>query len=585
MDLSDGRRRNDGLMRTKNSPAPELDFLQSVVVFDDRAYESQNPVGEVAHNPDLLADDVLDEPEASELAELEPGELDTQTVVRSFADQGMNCAVLSPSDDGAGDTQRFLSLAKRADVVVLDWIIAQNKKSVPGAIVPASQHRTSLQLILAILRLDRAVGSRLRLMCIYSGDSNLSQAESDIAKEIETEFGVKTRRASGRIDFESARIVFLQKPDTPGIDPEMAVLPEHLAERIVREFSLFAADGLLPRLALQSLSAVRDQAHRILKRFASRLDPALLAHRAMTTPTDTEEFVIGLIRDELGAVVASGSVTRLLRDDAIESTVRTRTDGRANVYYWKSRKPTAPALTLTADEGREVLNIGTDSSYRIVLSTGVQKTFDKAVSFTSLSMAGSESQVRSESKDVDLEFAMLSSLARDGSLEGKDVAPPELKLGTILFKPKLPTSVATAEEGGTPTSADGKFFLCLQPICDSTRLDKRTAFPLLPLDEIGLDADKFGLVVRRGGFRVLGHSFKLNRVNSIKFDSDRVTETVLATWQHGAWHFKATTALYEWLGDVRIDKAHRLVNQLASDVGRVGVNEYEYLRRRHEGGA
>jgi hypothetical protein len=558
--------------------SPSLDFLQSVVVFDDRAYvPDPNFTEEEATNLDLLGSpspgDIT--PDSSGQDE-DPGKFDTQEVVRGFADKGMSCAVLAPSGNALGDTRRFLSLTRRADVVILDWLIGQGVESRDGEILPASQHRTSLQLLLEVLERDKAVGSRLRLMCVYTGVRDLMDVENTIFLALAKDFpDARIDPKLGRIDVGDARIVFFSKPPVTGPALPGAVPAKDLPDRVVKEFGDFAASGLLPKLALQSLSAVRDQAHRILRRFTSKLDPALLAHRAMTNPEDTEEFVVELIGDELTAVVSNGFVTSLLSDLEVEKYVTEQIQDGEDRFYWNGRASDLPAQKLTASLARSVLIEGTDS----------KRKFKRTTSLSSLSLRGNEIDVRHASKEIDLEFAMLSSLSRDGSLDGEQTNAPELRLGTLL---RLSASTAAVRFGKTGralkplASSKHRYYFCLQPICDSTRLEGPTAFPLLPLEIASVDGDQLGLVVKSDSFEVLSHKFKLGLVESSVFLPDAATETVIAEWIDGAWRFRGRKNTYDWLGNVRLNKAHRMANFLATDMGRVGINEYEYFRRAHE---
>jgi hypothetical protein len=553
--------------------ASAVSFLQSVVMFDDKAYAPmQMQVGAAANLDELFdgSDYETNDDEEFE-ADPDPEDFDTQVVVRGFADRGMTCAVLAPSGgDPAGDTERFLSLSRRADVVILDWLIDQNDLSSIEP-RPASQNRTSLQLMMEVLRRDFAVGSRLRLICIYSGAHDLSDVQANVVEAFKLEFPQQPVAAEpGCLDIADARIVFLAKADDRR-SVATALTPEALPARVVEEFAKFAAKGILPELALQSLSAVRDQAHRLLRRFRAELDPALLSHRAMTTPADTEEFVVDLIGDELTAIVSNGHVTRLLDDYSVEGHVKRMLAGVGTTFYWKGgRSPGTVATSIDASKATRILLEGVNSSHQYIEGGIVAEKFSPETSLSSLAMGGAETEVRSRSKDVDLEFAMLSSLSRDGSIDGGTTSPPELRLGSILC--------LRASSSG----AGDRFFLCLQPLCDSVRLQGVASFPLLPLPEMDIDGNKFGLVVREGALRVLSHELRLGLLESSKFRPNKQTQTVLAKWERDEWVFVTGARRYVWLGNLRTDKAHRLANSLGANAGRVGINEYEYFRRRHE---
>ena len=60
---------------------------------------------------------------------------------------------------------------------------------------------------------------------------------------------------------------------------DVGLVVHDLPERLVQDFAAMT-EGLLPGIALTSLTAVREGAHRVLDQFCADLDPAFLAHRA-----------------------------------------------------------------------------------------------------------------------------------------------------------------------------------------------------------------------------------------------------------------------------------------------------------------
>jgi hypothetical protein len=123
----------------------------------------------------------------------------------------------------------------------------------------------------------------------------------------------------------------------------------------------------------------------------------------------------------------------------------------------------------------------------------------------------------------------------------------------------------------------------MQPICDSVRLEKETAFPLLPLTETDT---KFDFVLLRDGhYRPFKVSLKLRDMRMITFQPGPnppgmvVADKSMST---GEWIFKGTASPeseFAWIGELREGWAHYYANKFAYETSRVGVNDSEWARR------
>ena len=125
------------------------------------------------------------------------------------------------------------------------------------------------------------------------------------------------------------------KPTIVGADAERRVGEDELPERLRDEFSEMTA-GLLSNAALEALSAIRTNTHRILSRFNRGVDAPYVAHRAMMQPPEeAEEHPVPLIASEIEGVLADDlriselvgfqALTEWLEDLALrEETVQTQ---------------------------------------------------------------------------------------------------------------------------------------------------------------------------------------------------------------------------------------------------------------------
>lgn len=576
-------------------------FLQTVVIVDDDAYSptlvEYEPVATLG-DEDIsffAAESMLFDPQEQDDLGESTGEFNTEKIVEGFADLGVMCAALRPnSGDRKQEQERFVKIASRADVVVLDWIIRPEKHIDSGAHGPSGS-RNSLDLLLSLAKEDAANGSPLRLVCIYTGDAFLDAIFDQLVSALDKEFpgNVLGKEDDNRIDFAGTRIVILAKDRGQEIHGREIVTSSELPLRVLFEFSRFASDGILPRLVLSSLSAVRDQAHKLLRRFDSRLDPSLLGHRATTSPAETEQFVLTLIGDELASIVSSSKVTAPLADSEIDRAVDGYLEGRDTFVVWKTRAASKPTTIAKKVDARNAFTKGIDGKHKIRESS--QSPFHKNTSYTSILLPGGTDTVRQEALARDLEFSALSSLSRDRKFDGELLESPELRLGSLIARRRRRSAsdaassvdestgvpVVTPTPQGRGVGEDLEYYLCLQPICDSVRLTASTKFPFLTLVECLDDSERFDLVAENNGYRAISFEKpKFNQVTSYSFKPNRARSAVCAVWSDDGWVFKGgSKGDFLWLGDVRLDKAHRMISSIVSDAGRVGINEYEYLRR------
>ncbi|PJJ72953.1 hypothetical protein CLV46_2532 [Diaminobutyricimonas aerilata] len=558
-------------------------FLQSVVIFDDEAYTPSGGAYTATSGAAVFDDSyggMAEEHPPSRGAE-DAGELDTEKVVRAFAQLGMNCAVLAPSGDGRERDLALLgSLARRADVVILDWLIGSAPAVTTGD-VAIGEDPTSFSFIETVLAQDSKVGSRLRLICIYSGERDLERVKASVLERLRKKFDqvFDGGEEALSVTVGDARIVFFSKVHAEGPAEPDEVSVDDVAARVIREFTGFAANGILPSIALTSLAVLRDQAHRLLQRFHGGLDAPMIAHRAMTTPAATEEFLVSLFADEVEALISNGAVRQHLSDERVAAAIRGGSADDSHRFVWKNAKTPAVSVS-TADAVATLMKSHEGDLVRVQKGADLHK-LEKTSSVTSLALDGIESAVREVAHDADMNFSILSSLARDGYLEGEDGLPPTLRLGSIVAR-RSRRRVPGTEAGGRYTySVLTEYLLCLQPLCDSTRLDKETRFPFLPLTPG--DAGRFAIVVREeGGPRTLTHKLSLADLRSIAFEPSSPKRAVVGTWNDGHWGFGERGQRFQWLGDLRLDKAQSVIAALSAQASRVGTNDYEYLRRRSQ---
>ena len=147
--------------------------------------------------------------------------------------------------------------------------------------------------------------------------------------------------------------------------------------------------------------------------------------------------------------------------------------------------------------------------------------------------------------------------------------PPRLKLG-IVVKDK-----------------DGYFMICIQPLCDSVRINhgESTEYPFLMLTTQNV-TDKKGLdlcVPPQDGVSPalwLGISPIPKNIITRPFKSKSDSEAYVEGIPSGnSSIFKAENGEeLEWIAQIKIGKAQRIVSQLAAKIHTLGIEEFEWMR-------
>lgn len=504
------------------------DFVQTVLLVDDQALGPRTDGG---------AD-----------GEAAPHPVASKTIVEGLADQGLSCTLLAPGTAEDPDRQRVVTLARTADIVVLDWVL-----------VPAGggRHQDSLPILESIVGNDLEEGGRLRLIVIYTGYERPEDIVGDVVEAL-GRLGLDARHDGTHVTADNLRVIVLGKPDSSA-DIE-TVDGAELARRLAPEFTDAFADGLLRRVALAGVTVVRRHAHQLLTRFPSELDEAYLSHRGMTGPVAAEQFARQLVSDEISTVLRDATVERWVHQEQIDASLDQRLQDPANRHMAVNRTGTR-TLQLSREQARELLS-GTSARHE----KAAGRSWDDIWSLTGLfDVSGDKTAAAARAREADEQFTVLSTFSRHHDETPHAGPDPELGLGAVLER-------------------DGTHWLCMQPLCDGARLpqDAPTRFPLLPLKPVGDDAD-FDLILPGPAPRTrLKLVVKLNRLLMPEFLPDERGSVPASADQDGVRHVNPAsgTGAFRWLGQLRLDQAHRFAALLGSSAGRIGLDEPEWSRRR-----
>ena len=544
------------------------DFLQHVVIVDNRLYftkKEENQFHTALTTPvprqRRKNQESSDQGNGNENEETVSHDLNAKKLVESFADKGIICCPYLPSDTEE-DTilvDRAFKIARNADIVVLDWKLGGPSTKV-------------INIIKEILKHDKENGGRLRLITIYTGEEDVVTHYRELMGEIfpEDEPHDPEKYTSENIpsdyytiDKEKLKIIFINKELVENPQAGVSVIKEeHLPDFLIDKFAEMT-EGLMSNIALSSITAVREATHHMLAKYDNSLDPAILSHRALITlPEDAEDFALSLISDEIKSILEVLEVGREeLGIDKIELWLNYQNSKGLN---FDLDSPNGDELDVS--KIKELLETGSvngdfhelwekkdGSKYR-------KNQFKKDI-------PNLFSKTDDEVKNSNLRLSRYSNLKREAneSYYKIDNWFPILKLGSIIY-------LKNNEE----------YLLCIQPVCDSVRLPfgEKRKFPFLILEKKSYD-DRFDLVVKTDNgdecFKIKHDPYEHVHYEFSPIEDNGVIKAIKVD---GHFYFrlkKGSREKFKWISDVKELYAQREVQTSSTKLGRVGLDEYEWL--------
>jgi hypothetical protein len=540
--------------------AATREFAHTMIVVDDEAWEP-SPLGG-APRAGLRAPrrGLAPAPPQQDIFRVRH-HLDAPTLIDAAMQLGLVCSVIRPPQ-GIGIQAKVREAARRADIICLDWELHNDSGASAKAIINQ------------IVRQDQKQNGRLRLIAIYTGDTNSAQILQSILdsfpKIYRDRYTFIVR--PGYIKSEHGlRIVCLVKAHgvtLPGNQRKWQVREKELPARLQREFANLAA-GLLSTFALATIGSIRDSTHHVLAKMSERLDGPYFHHRAiLPMASDAEDYGVEVVLSELKSAVDKKGVARKYAGrEAISARIREIASGAANLTLHYDDKGTAKTFAVTLDDSIKLIVDGNSAAHSGVV--GANKPSTKVFKREMSSLFANDCEAAHLAMR---QFAAMTGVrSHPGShLVKSGAASPQLGLGTILQNDK------------------GVYYLCLQASCDSVRLKKDTPFLFVPLRSIEDEkADHHVPVLRPNGkVEYIGLAapeipYAVSR--SISFRPDGIREVVLATKlkNRRGLFFPATDGeKFKWVADLKQRRALRTAQRLAQSMGRLGFDEFEPYRYR-----
>ena len=456
----------------------------------------------------------------------------TRGVIDAFSELGVICGVIGPSETA-------MDVIRQADIVVLDWRLK----------VDDSKYALKLLKSIVTGEVDR---NALRLIAFYTGEADLAAIRDDVEREL-ARVGLDPQvSGEGTVKYGHGRVVLYAKPsvNVPAALRNRKVTEEELPDRLVDDFSEMTA-GLLPSIALASLTAVRECAHMVLDRFCSRLDPAFLAHRAcLPNPDDAERQMVNHVAEELRGLMDHAVADQSpAGEKAVAGWIRKCAGDPPENFRFGQKSLTSDQVLALLKDGLSNQNVLGKNEFEC-LSTG---------------FAGGDGQ------ELDEELAWIIT-----SRTVFNAPPPTLCLGTVVRR-----------RGEADDKCQAAQLVCVRPRCDSVRLRNKTSFAFLPLDAPRRGQEQL-IVKADGSYRRRGIGLDASGWEIREFEPDSVRYSVVAQNDDSNQAFIFVDAdgnEYEWLGELKAEFAQRVAQVFADTLSRVAVDQSEWLRRSARKGA
>ena len=528
--------------------------------------------------------------------------LDAKILIDGFANSGIICSVICPRKDEVQVVERAINVAVTADIVVVDWMLDK----VEGE----AGSKRARDIMKGIIERDIESRGRLRLIAVYTAEDNPGTVLDQLYDHIkDMTFPHDKVSKSGRkltIQNSHLKIAVLSKPT---VKEQVGISPIPFAELPGKLLDLFCDlnCGLLPSVALHSIAAIREETHHLLAVLHGKLDPAFVGHRCLLLhPEDAEEFCDDLISGELRSILSMKQIGVKYADKAAHKRWLGNKIKAGDPHNYKSFCLTREQAFSLVENGEKaiskVLNeLRADwlkrkliekpdhkdiNGKKIVRKKAVDRILTEGVpvaKFYGVPDIGEKTipqlldGAEATGEQINLEFSRLCSLKREafGLRKPAEGWTPRLTLGTIL----------QLREGTTDT-----FLMCLQPRCDSVRLekDKIWNFPFLIFEKAG---SKMNIVIKAFDREFKPVDKKLfyepKPRNQIVYQFKSVTgDAIVSSNDGGVFKFKNEDSIADhvkefcWVADLKDFVAQKIADGMSTRVGSVGFDEYGWLRRK-----
>lgn len=486
--------------------------------------------------------------------------LDAKALIKSALDLGLVCSVVNPSGDEDNVAKGVAKASIRADIISLDWHMHGDDDG-----------DLACEIIAEILRNDAAIGGRLRLIAIYTGNNN----EEKILKQIEARLNDRkdqnnevVRKGQVLTNETGLRLVWRQKAML-NEKLEGAVSEAQLPQELLAEFAKLSS-GLLSNVALATISAMRDTTHHVLSKFSETLDGPFFHHRALLeNPSESMDYAVSIVISALKSEVNKSEIAeRFTTTDAVKRRLQAMANGSDDFTLRYLKGNQEKEFSFCLDDIAAIIEHGHEKwpeDLRKVAEARKQNASNPKPTKEGFKRYFSTvfSESRDAATDAMMHFSFLTnSRSSELSLVHRTVLP-KLELGSVVFSEKL------------------GYLLCLQATCDAVRGDG--LFFFVPLVVASASP---GLVVphkcKEGKPNYIGLEVppkcytKSLSLNFGTIDSKIGRIPVNFDEKNGVFQvLDAEKNEYRWLANLKYKRALRIAQNVSQQMSRIGFDEFE----------
>ncbi|BBP45381.1 hypothetical protein THMIRHAS_07540 [Thiosulfatimonas sediminis] len=595
-----------------------LNFLQTVLIIDDEIEESPHetklapppqpeeikaPIGRglpaSSQKAKINAQDK--KPEESKDDSSEIAHTISPKISALFANEGILCSMLKPEKSDQYFEKRTQKALRKADITILDWKMAKEG---------ANNDARVKSIIESIVGNEESHKQKaLRFIVIYSGEHKLLDEHIHSTKtwvdDLTSEVGKIEGEHDHQLSYNHLKFCFYAKPNEHNTEiSHIHRKEDELVNSVINDFAK-TIQGITPNLTLHSITSIRENTHRLLQKFSHEIDGGYLAHRIMLpNPEEAEEQFIDLFAHELKSILDDSKIE--LSDEAIKNWAQHRLDHLdeakqlqlyrdtffSNFSYTNSDSAIStlsPCLTKPEIEGiskveDKKLLFTTDGKVEELIETKKADLKKKYIDHVIPSLPNNLFKLKiAKCLKVHIDKTNPSYLT--------NLLPCETTDSNDQFG--LLTTTRTFYSSPTPTLNLGsiikhneQYYLCISPRCDTARVKagegKETAFQLLPLKPS--EKDVYDVIVKQPEAEIIKLKiiYTPTKLKSIIFPQTQADNNKPIRANQDEKFIDINKMEYQWIGELKADKAQQVLNQFAAQLSRVGINESEVLRRAYQ---
>jgi hypothetical protein len=327
---------------------------------------------------------------------------------------------------------------------------------------------------------------------------------------------------------------------------------------------------------LSSIASIRDNTHNLLHKFNKDLDPAYLSHvlGLISSPDMREQandvafdYAVDLISEEIKSELQISKTVKCSLSRETLNLWPKHVSPKQRTTRFMLKLPGEKALTFNHQIMQKLLCVTEDEALKEILETdlGMQPVVDISP-IERFKAKSIQLSLDRDSNEHLLELCSIENIRRDLISVGTHI--PVLKQGTII-----------------KNSSKDDFYVCIQPVCDSVRLMGPTSFTFLKVEQSN---NNFSHVIRKsaGNYFKLNISGKPTTMRTFTFNADAELKVVQAIQDRAKFIFlddsmgEGNSIHFEWCGEFKQAVSQSIVNNLAAQLSRVGLDSFEWLRQK-----